>query len=482
MDLKKITKLKKKLSSRLRSLNNYYEMISGQSMTDYDVQAETVKLRPNQFMFDYMYATAFRRTDWWNRALTLYEDERDLYFIASMSDKTAGDKAMKKANKFPSERTVRDQLVALKDENDYHVSSRALQFAVKDVFVAINSHINRPDHFKAPKHKEFSKIQPCFKSDRVRIKNGRLYLDKPKAITDDRWRSIQMYGHRIDLETMDDVHPALVSFYLKHGQWYANIVYRVKKHDYLHDYYNDSVKSTGVDLNVHKFVDSDTVDHVKDAFDPCPKYLDKMYKQLSWMDHRIARRKRLNEQLDIKDSKNLARLMRKRRDIYRQIKFIQTDLCQKYTNKLVNDYTDITIEDLNVAGMKVSHKCKNTQRAMFGIFRRTLTYKARWRGVTLNFADQKYPSTQRCCTCGLVKTGDEKITLYGNKKHGTTHDQYICYNPDCPNYNKDQKRDCNAERNLDQLNFYSLIATLLIFSMTGQPFLCNDNYELLLRN
>ena len=36
-------------------------------------------------------------------------------------------------------------------------------------------------------------------------------------------------------------------------------------------------------------------------------------------------------------------------------------------------------------------------------------------------------STQRCSHCGHVKTDDDKIGLDGNKKHGTKHNEYICY-------------------------------------------------------
>ena len=42
-------------------------------------------------------------------------------------------------------------------------------------------------------------------------------------------------------------------------------------------------------------------------------------------------------------------------------------------------------------------------------------------------ADKYYPSTQRCSDCGHIKTGDEKISLDGNQKHKTKHNEYICY-------------------------------------------------------
>ena len=70
---------------------------------------------------------------------------------------------------------------------------------------------------------------------------------------------------------------------------------------------------------------------------------------------------------------------------------------------------------------------KGLQRSMFGYFRQVLTYKCQWYGKELILADRFYPSTQRCSNCGHVKKGDEKITLNGNKKHNTKHNEYVCY-------------------------------------------------------
>jgi len=50
-------------------------------------------------------------------------------------------------------------------------------------------------------------------------------------------------------------------------------------------------------------------------------------------------------------------------------------------------------------------------RSMFGLFRKLLTYKCEWYGRKLIVANRLYPSTQRCAVCGMVKKGDEKITL-----------------------------------------------------------------------
>lgn len=105
------------------------------------------------------------------------------------------------------------------------------------------------------------------------------------------------------------------------------------------------------------------------------------------------------------------------------------------------------IEDLAVKQMQMIHVAsKGLQRSLFGYFRQALTYKCDWYGKELVLADRFYPSTQRCSHCGHVKTGDEKINLYGNKKYHTKHDEYHCYV--CGAH---LDRDENAVANLLQL-------------------------------
>ena len=86
-----------------------------------------------------------------------------------------------------------------------------------------------------------------------------------------------------------------------------------------------------------------------------------------------------------------------------------------------------------------------------GLFRQAITYKCQWYQRELIVANRFYPSTQRCPYCGNIKTGDDKITLYGNKKHHTLHNQYICYNPACSHYLQVQDRDYSAVMALNDL-------------------------------
>ena len=106
---------------------------------------------------------------------------------------------------------------------------------------------------------------------------------------------------------------------------------------------------------------------------------------------------------------------------------IQNDLLHKFTTMIYQAYDTIVIEDLDVQAMQMQKKAKNLHRSLFGRFRLYMEYKAIKFDKTLILADQYYPSTQRCSNCGHVKTGDDKIGLDGNKKHGTKHNEYICY-------------------------------------------------------
>lgn len=102
------------------------------------------------------------------------------------------------------------------------------------------------------------------------------------------------------------------------------------------------------------------------------------------------------------------------------------------------------IEDLDVKQMQMTHVAsKGLQRSLFGKFRQYLTYKCKWYGKNLILADKYYPSTQRCSSCGYIKKNDERITLQGNLKHHTKHNEYICYQCGAV-----MNRDENAVQNL----------------------------------
>ena len=80
------------------------------------------------------------------------------------------------------------------------------------------------------------------------------------------------------------------------------------------------------------------------------------------------------------------------------------DAMHKATTWLAGTYSEISIEDLNVAGMARNHHlAKAVSDASFGEFRRQLEYKTARSGAALHVVDRWYPSSKTCSKCGAVK-------------------------------------------------------------------------------
>ena len=80
------------------------------------------------------------------------------------------------------------------------------------------------------------------------------------------------------------------------------------------------------------------------------------------------------------------------------------DAMHKATTWLAGTYSEISIEDLNVAGMARNHHlAKAVSDASFGEFRRQLEYKTARNGAALHVVDRWYPSSKTCSKCGAVK-------------------------------------------------------------------------------
>ncbi|KAA8815405.1 transposase [Bifidobacterium callitrichos] len=81
------------------------------------------------------------------------------------------------------------------------------------------------------------------------------------------------------------------------------------------------------------------------------------------------------------------------------------DTLNKLTTWLADTYSDIGIEDLNVAGMVRNHRlAKAIEDASFAELRRQLEYKTMRTGARLHVIDRWHPSSKLCSNCGSVKT------------------------------------------------------------------------------
>ena len=367
-----------------------------------------VRLYPNAEMKQVLDENCDYRRFCWNKGL---ETWNDMY----QASKTSDDKTLK-----PNHNKVRNALVKAKEDWQYAFSSRVLQQAIADLDTAWKNFFNKaqPDWGK-PKFKSKRAQRQGFKTDRAKIVDGKLRLDKPRK-TSHEWSDIKIKGLRVI-----DGELRLVSIYREGNRYYAALIFKTSCQTK-----SPSNLETAVDCNVGHF------DYSEGKVSILPLRLKRHYAKIKHYQRQLSRK--------VKTSHNYAKTRTKLQREYAKVSAIQHDLVQKFTTHLVTTYGKIVIEDLDVKRMQMSHiASKGLHRSLFGYFRQVLTYKCDWYGNTIIVANRFYPSTQRCSACGFVKTGDDKITLTGNAKHGTKHNEYVCY--EC-GYRDD--RDRNAVKNL----------------------------------
>ena len=379
------------------------------------IKTQVVKLKVNKTMQKHLDNLCDYRRYCWNKGLETWQ----LMYEAHTLNK--------KDNPSPNERRVRDELVAKKEDWQYELSARCLQLVVKDLANAWKNFFDKAQSdWGKPSFKSKKAPRQSFKTDRAKIVNGKLRLDKPRSVSKEDWFDLSSYGSL----KMSEV--KVVSIFKEKNAYYAALPYEEKI-----EYKSKTHQKTAVDVNVGHF------NYTDGQINVLPVKLQKLYKRIKHYQRMLARKREINGKSAIKSNNYSAVRTKLQRD-YRKVANIQNDLLQKFTTKLVDNYDQIVIEDLAVKDMMMTHVAsKGMQRSLFSKFRQILTYKCDWYGKELILADKTYPSTQRCAKCGYVKTGDEKITLQGNKKHGTKHNEYICY--EC-GYSND--RDENAVLNL----------------------------------
>ncbi|MGE9831324.1 RNA-guided endonuclease InsQ/TnpB family protein [Ligilactobacillus salivarius] len=378
------------------------------------IRVQKVRLYPNQTMKKVIDDLCDYRRYCWNRGLALWNDMYDSSLVLD-------DKKLK-----PSKRKVRDELVANKEDWQYQLSARCLQLAISDLGKAWSNFFNKamPDWGK-PKFKSKKAPRQGFKTDRAKVINGKLRLDKPRGIK--TWYDIKFKGAKSlegDLK--------VVSIYRENGKYWASLPFEVEIAE------KDKISNkTAVDINVGHF------NYTEGKVNTLPNHLKNLYKRIKHYQRQLARKRVINGR-KATQSHNYVKTRAKLQRDYRKVANIQHDIIHKFTTKLVSDYDKIAIEDLDVKKMLMTHVAsKGLQRSLLGYFRQVLTYKAEWYGRYLKLADKYYPSTQRCSNCDHIKTGEDKIGLDGNQKYKTKHNEYICY---VCGFKMD--RDENAVKNL----------------------------------
>ena len=291
------------------------------------VRTQKVRLYPNNEMKKVLDELCDYRRYCWNKGL---ETWNDLY----ESSLILGDKKLS-----PSERKVRDELVANKQDWQYKLSARTLQLAIDDLGNAWKNFFNKaqPDWGK-PRFKSKKAPRQGFKTDRAKVVNGMLRLDKPRE-TPHVWSDIPIKGLKATQGVL-----TTVSIYRENGKYYACLPFK------------DVIVSEKAKTNVNTAVDVNVghINHTDGKIDTLPKRLDRRYRRIKHYQRLLAKKRNVNGKKAAK-SNNYVKTRTKLQREYAKVANIQHDIIQKLTTKLVTDYDKIVIEDLDVKKMQMTH-------------------------------------------------------------------------------------------------------------------------------
>ena len=127
-----------------------------------------------------------------------------------------------------------------------------------------------------------------------------------------------------------------------------------------------------------------------------PRYLRKAEKKLKKAQQALSRKTKGSNRRE-KAKAKVARL-------HARVANQRLDGLHKLTTRLAKECSEISVEDLNVAGMvKNHHLAKAVSDAAFGEFRRQLEYKTARSGARLHVVSRWYRSSKTCSGCGSVK-------------------------------------------------------------------------------
>ena len=355
----------------------------------------------------------------WNRAI----DERNAQYKIYKEMKATGLYTQKELNKnyFPHNKNLR-KMEKFDWEDNFYCRVREIQF--DNLCLAWNRYFNPNMHnHKKPKYKQKKDVNShkTLSLRNVRIKGKWLLLPKSyKSKPEYRFTKIKMAQElRFNGRITDDF-----TVSVENNKWYVTITVEAPLEEKL----AISKQSTGIDVNVGSidYLKSDGLNKEYGKFYLLPKSLLNQYDKIKYYSRVISKKRNKNPYYV--NSKSYKEAITKLNNAYTKAYNIQEENLNNIVKYFFTNYNRIVIEDLDVNSMRMNKRlCKSLHRNAFGRFKRKMIAKAEEYNVDFVLADRYFPSTQTCSECSHVKTGDEKLFLWGDK-YGNDHNTYVCYN------------------------------------------------------
>ena len=189
--------------------------------------------------------------------------------------------------------------------------------------------------------------------------------------------------------------------------------------------FNDENQAIGLDFDCDDmYIDSNGKSALKDFGFKKQKQLNS--KKLSRLQRQFLRK--------VKNSKNREKARIKLAKFEEHIPNCRKDWIEKETNRLVNNYQVIGIENLSIQGMmKGSRNAKNYLDISWHTFVSKLEQKSQYKNCQIVKVDKFFASSQLCNCCGFKNPDVQKFHLQ----------RWTC--PQCGN---EHQRDENAARNI----------------------------------
>ena len=287
--------------------------------------------------------------------------------------------------------------------------------------------------------RKVNKIQPSFNvrcdmsSDKKRP--SRIYLKGDGKLQIPTLGEMSFGSVREDFDLSCKKQVSNISFDGKY--WYLSYTEDIKTQVVNLPEHTDGV---GVDLGIKTlatFSDGTRVPNVKTF-----RRVRILEKRLKRLQRKVSRKYLINKCNKHNKTKNIIKLEKQIKLIYRSIRNIRINHIRKFVSVLVKKQPKyIAVEDLNVRGMmRNKHLAKDIVNCSFYTIREHLIRKATERNILVRLVDRFYPSSKTCSNCGNYKK-DLKLSqrVYS-----------------CDNCQEKIDRDLNAALNIAKTDKYIL--------------------------
>lgn len=283
----------------------------------------------------------------------------------------------------------------LKKSDDYswlrEVSSQLIAQSFADLGSAFNNFFKGKAKYPRFKSKKKSKQAFYVRHDRLNIVGETVNLEKIGRMT---------FKTNYRIPKFHKYHNPRCSYDGKY--WYLSFGYEQDENQVE---LNKDL-SIGIDLGISNLAIISDLDKPIKNINKSLK-VRKLKKKLKRLQRRVSRKYQMNKEGDrfIK-TRNIVKLEREIRLIYRKLTNIRNNHIHQATNKVVKLRPfKVVMEDLNISGMmKNKHLADAIAEQKMYEFIRQMNYKCKFNGIEFVQADRFFPSSKKCSSCGNIKS------------------------------------------------------------------------------